>query len=183
MGAVAGVALVAGAVISAQGQRKAGKTNQAIANHNAELGRQRAADSLERGDVLAKEAKQEFKRLASEQDVGFATQNVRLGVGISAEVSAENEYTAELESQRILNNAALEAWGFEQGATQSVLEGGLARQRGRFGSTATLLSGVGAGAAQIHGATRSSGLTPSSSNSFSSTSGGKVTRITSADIQ
>jgi hypothetical protein len=147
MGVVAGVAMVAGAVISGAGQYQAGKTNEAIAKHNAQLGRLRAKDSLERGQKLAVETKQEFRRLQSEQDVGFATQNVQLGVGVSAVVRAETEMAAETASKQVLNNAAVEAWGFEQGAQESILSGQLAASAGRFGGAGTLLSGIGSGIA------------------------------------
>ena len=146
MGAVAGVAMVAGAVISAAGQYQAGKTNEAIAKHNAQLGRMRAKDSIERGNKLAVQTKQEFQRLQSEQDVGYATQNIQLGVGVSAVVRAETEMAAETASQQVLNNAALEAWGYEQGAQESVLSGQLAASAGRYGAGGTLLSGIGSAA-------------------------------------
>lgn len=154
MGVAAGIGIIAGTLISAAGQYQAGKTNEAIANHNAQMGRLRAIDSIERGSTLARESKEEFKLLQSANDVGFATQNVQLGVGVTEAISAQTEYASELESQRILNNAAMEAWGFEQGATESVLQGTLARNSSRFNATGTLLSGVGAGAAQISSATR-----------------------------
>lgn len=145
MGAAAGVAVVAGSVLNASGQYQAGKANEAIAKHNAELGRMRAKDSLIRGKELAKQSKQQFKALQSEQDVAFSTQNIQLGVGIPETIRAQTEMAAELESTTILNNAALEAWGYEQGAQESVLQGGLAAASGKFGAAGTLLSGVGQG--------------------------------------
>lgn len=163
MGVLAGVGIIAGTLISAAGQRQAGKTNEAIAKHNAQMGRLRAVDSLERGDTLARESKQQFKQLISEQQVGFATQNVQLGVGVSETIRAETEFASELESQRILNNAAMEAWGFEQGAEQSILSGTLAANSARFGSAGTLLSGISAGGAQISSARRAPITTPSRS--------------------
>lgn len=146
MGALAGVGILAGTALGAAGQYESGKTNEAIAKHNAQLGRMRAKDSIERGSKLAVQTKQEFQRLQSEQDVGYATQNIQLGVGVSAVVKAETEMAAEAASQQMLNNAALEAWGYEQGAQESVLSGQLAASAGRFGSAGTLLSGIGSAA-------------------------------------
>ena len=143
MGALAGVGILAGTAISAAGQYQAGEANEAIAKRNATLGRARAVDSIRRGKVQAGIAREQFKALSSEQDVGFATQNIQLNTGTPVEIRAETAMMAELEVNTILNNAAAEAWGFEQGAQESILSGEVAKASSRFGAAGTLFSGVG----------------------------------------
>ena len=137
-------AIVAGTVISASGQYQAGKANQAIARHNAELGGFRAVDARRRGDETAQQARHRFSELQSSNRVGFATQNIDLGVGAPVETEADIRVIAELEVNTIKNNAAMEAWGFEQGAAASVLSGEAAKSAGTFGAAGSLLTGLGA---------------------------------------
>ena len=146
MGAAAGVAIGVGTLFSAAGQYQAGKTNEAIAKHNAALGRARAQDSLRRGRDQAALVRDNFDRMRGSQRVGFATQNVQVESEVSQQLDNELALQAELEVNTVLNNAALEAWGFRAGAQESVLSGELAAASATFGATGTLLSGIGSAA-------------------------------------
>lgn len=146
MGAAAGIAIGVGTVFSAAGQYQAGETNEAIAEHNAQLGKFRAQDSRRRGRAQTQLIQDQFSKFRESQKVGFATQNVQLESDVVRDMDSEAALLAELEVNQTLNNAALEAWGFEQGAQQSILEGQLAKAAGTFGATGTLLSGIGTAA-------------------------------------
>jgi len=146
MGTLAGVALGSiafGSVFSASASYQAGETNKELAKHNAEMGEIRARDAINRGQTQAKNIREAAETIKATQRAAFATQGVDVGTGSAAIIQAETDYIAKLEVETTLNNAAMEAWGYEVGAESTRTQGELAANTGRSQALGTLLSGIG----------------------------------------
>ena len=152
-------------VMSGIAANKAGKANQMIANANAAIQRQQAGIATQNADFNAQRQREKGKRILSEGRTSYAKGGVEIAgspVEVLGDMAAEIEFDAlttiyggQINSQTMLNQANM-----------SEYEGRIARQRGKSQQTSAF---VGAGVSLI-GAGFSSGVIPTPSNPFASTS-------------
>ena len=138
IGVLTGIS-IAGSLFSARGQIKAGEAAQAASEFNASVAEIQAEDALLRGKIAEERYRQGVQLLIGSQRVGFAAQNVDVGVGSAVDVAADTAFIGELDALTIRNNAAREAWGYRQNATSFRLGGQASVDAARFGAANTLL--------------------------------------------
>lgn len=81
-----------------------------------------AADALARGAVDAGRLRQQGSALIDSQKVAYANSGVDSTVGTAANVQQGTAADVELDAQTLKNNAAAEAWGFDQHRKMQWLE-------------------------------------------------------------
>ena len=135
--ALMGVQAVTGAYSSWQ----QGKAQRYISNANARISEMQARDALKRGHEAEGISRQKTKKLIGSQRAALAAQGIRVDAGSALDVQQESADIGELDALTIKNNAAREAFGFMQEASNSSMQGRLAYQAGVNKSMDTLLSG------------------------------------------
>lgn len=113
-----------------------------------------AADAQARGGVSAGRAREAGSALVAEQAAGYADSGVDPSRGTAAQVQANTQMRAELDAQTIKNNAAAEAWGFDQARKRSWEEEKAKSSANERRMVGTILGGAGtfmSGAAKFGG--------------------------------
>lgn len=136
--AAAGTAAhVVGQVKSGNAARKAGEAEQRRLEFNAGVAEQQAGDALQRGFTEESRFRTQVRALVGTQRVGLAGQGVRVDTGSARDVQQDARYLGNLDALTIRANAAQEAWGFRQQATDYRMGGQTAAAAGRAAQTAS----------------------------------------------
>jgi hypothetical protein len=153
---------VAGTVMQARGQWKAGNAARDVGDFNAQVAEQQAQDALTRGREDEQQFRLGVKSIVASQRAGFAGQNVDVTQGSAVDVQADAAFLGELDALRIRTNAGREAWGYRMDAENSRLQGKNAQSASRWNAAGTVLGG-GAQVAGVferrYGFTRTGGST------------------------
>lgn len=113
MGFVAGMAQ---AVVGDIARRDEDSAAVNEARTNQELAQKAAADAVDRGNIAAGRTRITGDQLVGKQTVAYANSGVDSSVGTAANVQADTQAMSELDARTHENNAAREAWGFNQQA-------------------------------------------------------------------
>ena len=130
---------VGGALLDAFGRVKAGNAAKELGEFNAAVAEQQALDALAQGKEEEDRFRAAVRGLIGSQRVGFAAQNVDVGVGSPVDVVADAAFLGELDALTIRTNAAREAWGYRVQAENFRRGGTNAQTASRFGAASTLL--------------------------------------------
>lgn len=133
----------AGTAFTAVSQYYQAKTAKQIAEYNAKVQRMRGSYALQQGEEAVKRQRMKVGSLIGAQRVGFAAQNILLDTGTAAAVQEQSAYWGEIDATTIRNNAAMEAWGYEQQGLSYELQGKVAMQQGIANAVGTVLGGSG----------------------------------------
>jgi hypothetical protein len=146
--ASAGVAAV-GAEQSAAAQKKAAEYQAQVAANNAITAEQNAEYATKAGQAKAESASLQSREELGRVVAGEAAQGVDVTTGSAADVQTGQREIGTLNTQNVVNNAALQAYGYRTQATNFEAQSGLltqeASQAGTAGNIAAagdLLSGV-----------------------------------------
>ena len=146
--ASAGVAAV-GAEESAAAQKKAAEYQSQVAANNAITAEQNAEYATKAGQAKAEAASLQSRENLGRVVAGEAAQGVDVTTGSAADVQIGQREIGTLNTQNVVNNAALQAYGYRTQATNFEAQSGLltqeASQAGTAGNIAAagdLLSGV-----------------------------------------
>lgn len=129
------------AVTGAYSTYMQGKAQQSISKANARISELQAKDALKRGHEAEGISRQKTKKLIGSQRAALAAQGIRVDAGSALDIQLEAGDIGELDALTIRNNAAREAFGFMQEASNSSMQGRLAYQAGVNRSIDTLLGG------------------------------------------
>lgn len=102
-----------------------------------------AADAQARGGVAAGRAREAGSALVAEQAAGYADSGIDPTKGTAAQVQANTQMRAELDAQTLKNNAAAEAWGFDQARKRSWQEEQAKSAANTRRTVGTILGGTG----------------------------------------
>lgn len=108
----------AGGLLGAVGGAFDAELEQRSLRRNAVLARMAATSAIQRGSVLASNARTAGGKLRGSQQAAFAESGVAVGQGSAADVDLETAALVERDAQIIQANAALEAFGFTEKAGQ-----------------------------------------------------------------
>jgi len=141
MGATA--LLAGGAYLGARAQYSAGKANQQIAEGNARLSEEQAADAFARGEEDVRRLEVKSRGLIGSQRARLAAQGLDIESGSALDIQADTAYMTEMDKMTIRTNAAREAWGYKAQAANYRFGGKVALQTGKQQAIGTLLTGGG----------------------------------------
>lgn len=144
MASIIGIGIGAlGAGTSAVGSAKSAAKEKRIANFDSKVAQAQAQDALDRGREAEDTLRMGVKKLLGAQRAGFAGQGVTLDSGSALDVQQDTGAMEARDLDRIKLNAAREAWGFEQEATNYAM-GGQAKFNQDMGQAyGTILGGLG----------------------------------------
>ena len=97
--------------------------NQLIAEQNAGIEEQRAAQAIEAGRVAEEQFRQKGEQLKGAQRAGFAASGVEVDTGSALDVAQDTAELTELDALTIRHNAALQAFDFNVSARNQRLRG------------------------------------------------------------
>jgi hypothetical protein len=151
----AGIALSVGStLLDLIGQSGEQQARQQDADYNERAARMAAADAVARGTTEAGYARMAGSRLAATQQVAFASGGVDATVGTPADTIGASRAMSEMDALTLANNAAREAWGFEEEAKHIKRQGKYGAQAASNKAAGTVLTSFGRTAAQVSGAQR-----------------------------
>ena len=148
---IAAVAATVGAGVSAYSQYEAGQTQKKAGEYNAEIGRQKAQDTLQRGAIDAANKRTQARKVAAAQAEGAAMSGVALDSGTPLALLTETAGLGELDAMRIRNNAFREAYGYKAQSELDIYQGKAAGRAGTLNAGGTFLSGAASGASSYYG--------------------------------
>jgi hypothetical protein len=143
--------LIAGTVMSARAQKKAGDDQKRIADFNAGVADEQAVDATRRGAEEVSQFRRQVRGLIGTQRAGFSGQNVDVGVGSAVDVRQDAERLGASDLERIRRNAEREALGYTTQAENYRRGGQIAQSAGRWGAASTILGGTGSLLLQRYG--------------------------------
>jgi hypothetical protein len=142
--AAAGTATaVVGQVKAGNAANKAGLAEQERLEFNATVAEQQAKDAEQRGAYDAGRFRAQVKALVGAQRVGFAGGNVDVNSGSAADVQRDARRLGAVDERQIRLNAAREAWGFQQQATDYRMGGKTAAAAGKAQQSASRWGAAG----------------------------------------
>lgn len=133
---------VIGTGISAYSAINAGERQKEAADYNAEVGRQRAGDALQRGADEAATKRDEARKVGAMQREGLSMSGVDVNTGTPLDLLTETAGLGELAALKTLNNARREAWGYRAQADLDEFQGRNARTTGYLNGAGTILGGA-----------------------------------------
>jgi hypothetical protein len=158
---VASTALAAkSAADQVQAQNQANAYNASIQNRNAQVSQMQAAETIQEGDIAAKEHLQNVKALIGTQRAEQGASGSVVDTGSNANLNQDAAQFGKLDALTIQSNAARTAWAqTNQGANYTASANLLNASKGSPGNAATgsLLTGVSAIGQQIY-AGKNSGM-------------------------
>lgn len=130
MGASTAIAMmVGGSVMQASANKASVKSQEALANYNAELGRLKATDAIARGEIAVDKQHIVGRTTIGSQRAAFAASGVDITDPDSTAVNVFKDTAAmsELDAVTIRSNAAREAWGYRMQAQNDEALGKVAK--------------------------------------------------------
>lgn len=136
------------------GNIRQGEAAEDLAEYNAEVERQKAADALQIGADEAGEARLRARKLISSQIEAGALSGVDTDFGTPLGLLTETAGIGEDEALTIVNNARRQAWGYRAQSRLDIIAGKQAKTKSRLDAAGSALSG----ASSIFATGRQSGL-------------------------
>jgi hypothetical protein len=148
-GTIAAIALAVSAIgagVSTYSSIASGESQKEAADYNAEVGRQKAKDSMQRGAIEGAAQQDKARRIAAAQAEGAAMSGVRLDTGTPLSLMTETAGLGELDKLRVINNAQREAWGYQAQSNLDEYQGKAAQRAGYLNGAGTFLGSASSAA-------------------------------------
>lgn len=119
-----------------------------VAANNAQLARWKASDAITRGQTDTARQQLKTRQLKGSQRASAAARGVDLGEGSALNILSDTDFMGAIDANQITDNAAREAWAYQQEASDYTSNSEVLRNRAKSvspGSAAfsTLLTGAG----------------------------------------
>lgn len=142
MTAIAIGSLIAGTVMSARAQIKAGNDAKKVGDANAAVAEEQAVDATRRGEEEVSSFRRQVRGLVGTQRAGFSGQGVDVNVGSAVDVRRDAEAIGASDMERIRRNAEREAQGYKTQAEDMRRGGRIAQSAGRWGAASSIVGGA-----------------------------------------
>jgi len=159
LAAAAAIASLAAAGISAVGMIQQGNQSKALGEYNAKVAENTAQqqqwaaeDAAARGQIAEDQQRTRTRQILGAQRAAFGAAGSDLTDQSTVNVLSDTARAGELDALTIRSNAAREAWGFQNAATDSLSQAAASRFQGRAAQQAGWLS---AGGTLLSGASNS----------------------------
>lgn len=136
-------ATAASAAYSAYSSYQTGKSQQAVADYNAKVQEVQALDARARGGFEANQKRREVAAVLGQQQAQLAANGVETSSGTSLTLASDTAWAGEMDAKTIEVNALRAAYGYEQEAVGTRLQGKAAMRNARGSAYGSLLSGIG----------------------------------------
>lgn len=129
--------------IQAYNQHEQGVYEQEVANYNANVGEQQAAQVEEIGNIQEQQQRAKVRQMIGAQRAAMAGSGAVVDAGTFGNLLDDTLYMGEVDAQNIRANAAKEAWGYRVGADMTRRQGAAAKSAADYDAFGTLLTGAG----------------------------------------
>jgi len=129
-----------GAGLQAGGSIAGGLYSAQVARNNATIAQQSATYATEAGNVQAQNESLKNAQIAGQLKASQAANNVDVNSGSALAVQAGQKAAGDLDTQTVLHNALLQAYGYQQQATSYKAQAGQDVTAGFEGAAGSLLS-------------------------------------------
>lgn len=140
---------VAGGIVSAQAQRKAGKAQAAIAEQNAERAERNAKEVVAEGNEKERQSRMQHNQLIGQMRAQQGASGIDVGTGSALDATADADMLKEYDTLTIRNDTTRQANNYYQQAADYRTQGSLAASTANnaatgalFGSAASALNGI-----------------------------------------
>lgn len=155
---------VVGALESGAAAKNAADYQSAVANNNAQIAKQNADYALQAGQVSAENQSRKGAAQIGHIKTAQAASGVNVNSGSALEVQAGQRETNQLDTETVLNNAQLHAYGYRTQATNfeaeaklDTMKGEQAQEASYFKAGSDILSGASGISGKWTGAPSSAG--------------------------
>lgn len=135
------IASLAGTGVAVAGAIQQGKTTAEVAKFNADTANLQAEAAQKEGYAAEERQLGKVRQIRAQQEVVMGAGNLDPNMGTAGQVLDQTSTMGTLDALTLRTNAARQAWGYNTQATNSNLQGSMARTAGYFGAAGTLLSG------------------------------------------
>lgn len=139
---IASVSAVISAGVGGYAAYESGQSQKEAAKYNAEMGRMKAQDALQRGALEASNKRAQARKIASTQAEGAAMSNLAIDTGTPLSLLTETAGLGELDALRSINNAQREGWGMKAQSSLDEYQGRAAATTGMLNAGSTFLGGA-----------------------------------------
>lgn len=101
-----------------------------VADNNAKVARMQAEDALQRGQIEEQQHRRKVQQMLSTQRVGIGASGFDLSDTTSQDILGDTAMFGEYDALTIRNNAAREAWGYRNQASNYTAQAGANRAAG-----------------------------------------------------
>ena len=157
-GIAGGAASAGGALLGGIAQGNASSYQAAVARNNAIIANQNADYAEEAGMASADATARKGSAIGGKIKTAQAANNIDVNTGSAARVQAGQRTTAKLDTETVLNNAELQAYGYRSQAMGFTAQSGLESQEaeeapigGALNATGDLLSSASSGGLKYGG--------------------------------
>lgn len=171
LGTIGLVLSVASTAMASKGARDQGKYQQQIANNNAVAAEYQAEGAIEKGNLEAKQARLRAGQEKGSARTALAANGLDVDFGTAVDLQGDILAAGEQDAQQLKHNAALDAWGFRNQASNSRANGTLARTSGNNQAASSLLTGASSVASKWGDYKKAKGTTAKGSGGSISTYG------------
>lgn len=145
---LAGTALSAGigaigAISSASAQKSQAEYQAQVARNNALIAEQNARASVEAGEARAQAESFKTRAAGASMEAGQASSGIALESGSLEDVRRSNAAIGRLNVENVMQQARLQAYGYNTQATNYAAQSGLYQMQGRQAMTAGYLGAAG----------------------------------------
>lgn len=128
--------------VSAYSSYQSGKSQQKIADYNAKVQEIQAQDARARGGFEANQKRREVAATLGQQQAQLAANGVETSSGTALTLASDTAWAGEMDAKTIEVNALRAAYGYEQEAVGTRLQGKAAMRNARGEAYGSLLSGA-----------------------------------------
>jgi len=138
MGAAAPVFTVAMGAMQYKAQGAAGKYNQSVANRNAQVLEDQAAQIEQKAEFDIAQFQKNFRKIEGQTTVALATSGVELGSGTAYNIELSNAYEAKLQENLIEYNSKVAQSNKMEEANFARIQGTIARNNAKLAQISTV---------------------------------------------
>ncbi len=140
----AGILSLIGTGVSAASAYQQGQNAKALARNNAILGNEQSDEALKTGVIAQNNYRRQLNQFLGRQRATIAANNVQ-NAGSPLALQEDTASLGEADIANIRNQAALDAWGYKVGASQSIARGNAAASTANANALGDVLSAGGQG--------------------------------------
>lgn len=138
-------------IMGAQNAKAQGAFQSVMGQQNAAYKLQAADDALARGAISADEQRQKTAQTIGSQRTGFAGNGIDVNSGTAALVQDDAAMLGELDALTLANNAAREAYGYQVGAQNDLMNAAYAQSTAKSNAFGSILGGASGAAGSLAG--------------------------------
>lgn len=134
---------ILGTFINVGAQQRSNEAAQQVYATNKAIAYGAAQQAISKGNFDAARVQERGSQIVGQQQAAFGASGVVANAGSPVAVAGGTKFNTDVDAQTIRNNAAREAWGYTQQASNIAKEAQFAQQTAEGNEAGTILGGIG----------------------------------------